>query len=240
MAIAAGLVVLFAATETRPVFISQTPIAQRLLKRAPVDSTFARAPWLRSPAVWALSTPQFLKDREAFAHDLLKTGRMDQQRASELADVAVREAYKRKVPPALVLGVMLVENDAFKTNAKSRVGAVGLMQVHPRPWRPALSQIFGSDVKTDSVNLKYGIYILGHLAKKAADEADAERGWRGALLRYNGCSEGTNTPDCHHYPEWVKRRVERQAKSLCGGRSFGECVATPLWIAKRPDNGSGD
>ena len=51
------------------------------------------------PAEVALATPQFLLDRELFAMDLLRTGKVTQKRARSLADVAVREAYTRKVPP---------------------------------------------------------------------------------------------------------------------------------------------
>ena len=36
-------------------------------------------------------------------------------RAGRLADVAVREAYRRQVPPALVFGVLLTENTELKT-----------------------------------------------------------------------------------------------------------------------------
>src|SRR6202008_2003290 len=107
-----------------------------------------------------------------------------------LADVAVREAYPRRVPPALVLGVMLTENDELKSSAQSSVGAVGLMQVHPRPWR-GLSRKFGADVHADSTNLKYGVFILGWVAGKAAKLADdQDQAWRKALLRYNGCVRG--------------------------------------------------
>ena len=44
------------------------------------------------------------------------------ERAWQLADVAVREAYTRRVPPALVLGVMMTENDELKSTARSSVG----------------------------------------------------------------------------------------------------------------------
>ncbi|HEY9225968.1 MAG TPA: transglycosylase SLT domain-containing protein, partial [Gemmatimonadaceae bacterium] len=110
---------------------------------------------MHSPAEVALRTPQFLLDRELFTMDLIRTGKVNQQRARALADVAVREAYTRQVPPALVLGVMLTENDELKSSARSSVGAIGLMQVHPKPWR-SLGRKFGTNVHTDSTNLKYG------------------------------------------------------------------------------------
>jgi hypothetical protein len=55
-----------------------------------------------------------------------------------------------------------------------------------------------------------------------------------ALLRYNGCVNGTNTRDCHRYPEKVRREVQRSARTICGGRDFDRCVVTPLRLGVRP------
>jgi soluble lytic murein transglycosylase-like protein len=180
----------------------------------------------------ALKTPAFLLDRELFAMDLLRTGKVNRERAQSLADVAVREAYTRRIPPALVLGVMLTENDELKSSARSRVGAVGLMQVSPEPWR-GLGRMFGTNVHTDSTNLKYGIYILGWVAEKAASIVDDRNdAWRKALLRYNGCVKGTNTKDCRGYPDEVRRQVQSAARSSCRGADFAHCVVEPMWLAR--------
>jgi hypothetical protein len=56
---------------------------------------------------------------------------------------------------------------------------------------------------------------------------------RRALLGYNGCVSGTNTPDCRAYPEKVRRRVNQSARTICSGRDFHECVALPLWASLR-------
>ena len=182
----------------------------------------------------ALSTPQFLLDRELFAMDLLRTGHVSRLRARSLADVAVREAYTRKIPPALVLGVMLTENDELKSSARSSVGAVGLMQVYPKHWRGALTRKFGANIHADSTNLKYGIFILGWVTGKAtALVTHRDDAWRTALLRYNGCVRGTNTPDCHAYPDVVRRQVQLAAKATCRGADFDQCVAQPMWLARR-------
>jgi len=236
LGIAAGSLVAIAAavTITRPYYMtSREPIAEALIEHRYVDTAKDRSPWLTGTAEAALATPQFLLDRELFAMDLLRTGKLNQKRARSLADVAVREAYTRKVPPALVLGVMLTENDELKSSARSNVGAVGLMQVHPRPWR-GLSRKFGSNIRTDSTNLKYGIFILGWVAEKAsAIVADQDAAWRKALLRYNGCVRGTNTRGCGSYPDVVRREVERSARSSCRGENFDSCVAEPMWLARR-------
>lgn len=227
-----AVVLIGALAATQPIYLARAAVIRALFAHEYIDSTTIRAPWLVSSSAVALRTPQFLADRQAFVDDLLRTGKVHSERAWQIADVAVREAYTRRVPPALVLGVMLTENDEFKSTARSSVGAVGLMQVYPRPWR-GLGRLFGTNLKADSTNLKYGIFILGFLADMSGRDADRETGWRSALLRYNGCLHGTNTPDCHSYPDVVKRNVLSGARYSCGGRDFVACVSHPLWLATR-------
>ena len=160
----------------RPFYVGREPIGAQLIEhrvRGLVRSS-AR-PGCTGPAEVALKTPRFLLDRELFAMDLLRTGHVTVQRAWALADVAVREAYTRRIPPALVLGVMLTENDELKSSAKSRVGAIGLMQVYPKHWAGALGRKFGTNIHTDSTNLKYGIFILGWVTERAVDRGRGSR-----------------------------------------------------------------
>jgi hypothetical protein len=233
LAVAAACTVGFTAARVRPVFLGRAPVAGRVLAAAYIDSSTLRAPWLTLPEPLAMRHPQFLRDVRAFATDLRRTGRLGQARADSIAQVAVREAYHRRIPPALVLGVMLTENDEFKPNAQSKVGALGLMQIMPRLWTPNLGPILGRDLKNDETNLRYGVYILKHFAKRTADTLDATGVTRKALLGYNGCVNGTNTPDCRAYPEKVRRHVDESGKTICSGRSFHECVALPLWASLR-------
>jgi hypothetical protein len=227
----AGLVV-FTATHVHPVFLDRAIGARVHLANVTSDELALKlSPWTRLPFHEALETPTFLHDRSAFAIDLLGTGKLGFVRALSLADVAVREAYRRRVPPALVLGVLLTENDELKSTARSRQGAIGLMQIHPGPWRPALGDLFGRNLRNDTTNLRYGIYILSHFAKRAAEQQDTS--WRVALLRYNGCSRGTFTHDCRTYPEVVRREVQRSARTICAGRDFEGCVVTPLRLGMR-------
>ena len=212
---------------TRPYYVSREPIAEQLIEHRYVESPEDPTPWLGGTTEAALATPQFLLDRELFAMDLLRTGKLNRIRARALADVAVREAYTRKVPPALVLGVMLTENDELKSSARSNVGAVGLMQVYPKVWLKALSKKFGSDLASDSTNLKYGIFILKQYVKSdsgAVTSSDATKG----LLRYNGCVHGTNTPNCKTYPSKVTKYVEQAGNAICGDKSFVDCIAKPF------------
>jgi soluble lytic murein transglycosylase-like protein len=232
-AAAAAGTVWFTATRTQPVFLGQAPVAGRVLAAAYLDSSTVRAPWLSLPEPMAMRHPQFLRDVSAFSADLRRTGQLEPARADSIARIAVREAYHRRIPPALVLGVMLTENDGFKRNARSNVGALGLMQVMPRVWTPNLGPILGRNLKDDETNLRYGVYILKHFAKRTADTLDARDVTRIALLGYNGCVRGSNTPNCRAYPERVRQHVDESAQTICSGRDFHECVALPLWAALR-------
>jgi soluble lytic murein transglycosylase-like protein len=223
----------FTASQVHPVFLGQAPVAGRVLAAAYLDSASLRAPWLSLPEQLAMQHPQFQKDVKAFAADLRATGKLDGDRADSIARVAVREAYHRRIPPALVLGVMLTENDAFKSRARSNVGAQGLMQIMPRLWTPNLGSILGKNLRDDETNVRYGVYILKHFARRTADTLDAGDVTRVALLNYNGCVTGSNTRDCRAYPNKVQRHVEKSARETCFGRPFHECVALPLWAALR-------
>jgi hypothetical protein len=118
----------------------------------------------------------------AFERDLAATGRVAPERARSLASVAVRQARAHRIPPALLLGVLLVENEPLDSRAVSSAGARGLMQVHPL-WRPVLGPRYGFDLADDSTNLAMGAHILAGLLWRARSVDDVERG----LLRYNGC-----------------------------------------------------
>jgi hypothetical protein len=243
LAVGSAAAIVVAVGVSRPYYVSRQPLGEQLIAHRYVDTTELHAPWLHASAEVSLKTPQFLLDRELFAMDLLRTGHVNQARARALADVAVREAYTRKIPPALVLGVMLTENDELKSSAQSRVGAIGLMQVYPKHWRGALGRKFGTNIHADSTNLKYGIFILGWVAGKAAAVGDdRDDAWRTALLRYNGCVTGRNTHDCFSYPDVVRRQVQAAAKSTCRGADFDACVVQPMWLARhdvvRDDAGS--
>ena len=232
----ASATIVFTALRVRPIFLDRSLGVRLAIPAATADEkAMLLAPWSRLPFDEALGTSTFLRDRSAFALDLVGTGKVGLPRALSLADVAVREAYRRQVPPALVLGVLLTENDQLKSTARSRQGAIGLMQIHPGPWRSALGDLFGRNLRNDTTNLRYGIYILSHFAKRSAQQIqdDTAASWRTALLRYNGCVRGTNTRDCFRYPDVVRREVQRSARTSCGNRDFDRCVVTPLRLGAR-------
>jgi soluble lytic murein transglycosylase-like protein len=229
--VAAVIALVVVVPRVKPIYL-QRSIGERMAVPAATDDERAMRlhPWSRLPFEDAVASSRFLRDRNAFAIDLVATGKVKFPRAIRLADVAVREAYRRQVPPALVLGVMLTENDELKSTARSRQGALGLMQIHPGPWRSALGPIFGRNLRNDTTNVRYGVYILSHLSRMSgADSAQ----WRTALLRYNGCVRGTNTRDCFTSPEVVRREVQRSARTTCAGASFDQCVIAPLRLGAR-------
>ena len=214
-----------------PIFANQPTVAQHLTQKVPVVAKVVLAP---APAdtdrlTRMLKSPQFETDRKAFAASLVKTGRMNQARADSISYYAVRESYRYGIPPAVVFGVMLTENALFVSSAMSNVGAVGLMQVYPKIWLKELRGKFGSDLATDSTNLKYGIYILSTYIKHSPESGGVAAGdLSQGLLRYNGCVHGSNTPNCRTYPSKVKTYVEKQGNPICGDKGFYECIARPF------------
>ena len=246
---AAGTVVITASL-VRPVFVGRTAVVQRLaeplrdddvaLVRVPLTHSLwipkdiaagARAPNAGRRPVSARRV-RFEADRRAFAQDLLATGHVGPTRAWRIADAAVRQAYAFEIPPALVLGVMLTENTTLKPSARSNVGALGLMQIMPRLWRPVLGHRYGRDLRDDATNVRYGIYILRYMHDRVPRYLGPDAGLRRALLGYNGCVRGRNTPNCHRYPDVVQRYVLRNAKATCRGQSFRDCVVMPLYRSR--------
>jgi len=214
---------------TNPIFANQPQVVASLTKDAPVTKAVldTMAPIRDTLRAAIVASPEFERDRKAFAADLVATGHMDPSRADTVAYYAVREAYLRGIPPAVVFGVMLTENSRFVSKALSNVGAVGLMQVYPKVWLKALQEKFGADLATDSTNLKYGVYILSTYIKTDKGAASAGAVNKG-LLHYNGCVKGTNTPQCHNYPSKVAGYVKNQGGSICGNKSFYDCIAKPF------------
>lgn len=116
---------------------------------------------------------------------------------TRIAIALVREGRRAGVDPRLLLAVLLVENPWLELAARSPVGAVGLMQV--MPFHAGDWQCEGDDLTDLDINICHGAQILAAALRSTHGNLDA------ALLRYNGCVHGTNTPNCHLYPYWVLR-----------------------------------
>ena len=233
----------YATTIVKPIYAGRAPVIGEVIRGVANQPELPPVPApqkLSGPladSVRAIeASPEFVDQRRRFAADLVATGRMSQARADSIAHYAVREAFLRGVPPAVIFGVMLTENAQFISRARSNVGAVGLMQVYPKYWFKQLSKQFGDpNIEADSTNLRYGVFILEHYlkprGKKATGEhviATAPGSLMKGLLRYNGCVRGTNTPRCHTYPNKVQRFVEQDAQALCGDQTFYQCIAQPF------------
>jgi soluble lytic murein transglycosylase-like protein len=235
----------YTASVMKPVYAGRAPVVGEVI-RAVAPPTQAPAPTptpiepgspLADSVARIEASPDFADQKRRFASDLVRTGRMSQERADSIAHYAVREAFLRGVPPAVIFGVMLTENARFISHAQSNVGAVGLMQVYPKYWLKDLSKKFKDpNIATDSTNLRYGVFILEHYLKPRSKKAQSNQHviatqpgvLMKGLLRYNGCVRGTNTPRCHTYPNKVQKFVERDAQALCGDKNFYQCIAQPF------------
>ena len=109
----------------------------------------------------------------------------------------VREGRREGIDPRLLAAMVLVENPWLDPFAQSPVGAVGLMQV--MPFHAGSWGCGRTDLTHVETNVCHGTKILAEALRRTNGDLDA------ALLRYNGCRLGTNTPDCHKYPSKVYR-----------------------------------
>jgi soluble lytic murein transglycosylase-like protein len=142
-----------------------------------------------------------IREVQPLARVLVQSYSAEPEFASRIAVGLVREGRRTGTDPRLLLAVLLVENPWLDPEVRSFVGAVGLMQV--MPFHAGEWDCSGSDLTDPDINICHGARILAHAIKRS--EGDVDR----ALLRYNGCVRGTNTPDCHRYPEWVRARMAR-------------------------------
>ncbi|MGH7449414.1 MAG: transglycosylase SLT domain-containing protein [Longimicrobiales bacterium] len=137
----------------------------------------------------------------------------DPQLVRRVAVALVREARRTQLEPRLLLAVLLVENPWINPGATSPVGAQGLMQVmpfHRGQWKPCEPRLDDIDA-----NICHGARIFAWNLKQTKGNVDK------ALLRYNGCVNGTNTPDCHQYPNHVYARAGRASVLSWRGGTMG-------------------
>lgn len=129
----------------------------------------------------------------------------DSSTAQRIAGAIVEEGKRRSLDPALLVGVLLTEDQTLDTMARSTVGARGLMQVMPMhggKWGCNSANLF--DIES---NICHGASILQDVMRNAPNT-------RIALLRYNGCVHGRNTRNCHTYPDKVLSAANRTTEQL--------------------------
>ena len=134
---------------------------------------------------------------------------VDRSQLSRIAIALIREGHANRIDPRLLVAVLLVENPWLDPDARSSVGAVGLMQV--MPFHAGNWEGCASDLEDPDTNVCHGARIFKRYLERA--DGDFDR----ALLAYNGCVRGTNTPDCHLYPSHVYSRAGRAALKVWMG-----------------------
>jgi soluble lytic murein transglycosylase-like protein len=135
----------------------------------------------------------------------------------QISRAVLREAGRQQVPPSLITAVLLTENTTLRPEAASVVGAQGLMQV--MPFHAGARLCNSVDLVNVDSNICHGTLILARNLRATRTSADA-------LLRYNGCVRGTNTPDCHRYPAIVLARASRVRAEILA-------AAAPVELAQR-------
>ena len=134
----------------------------------------------------------------------------DRALVRRISRAVAREARRQQVPPSLIAAVLVTENTTLKPGARSSVGALGLMQVMPMHAGAALCG--SSDLTDVDSNICHGTLILARNLRRTHTTT-------AALLRYNGCVRGTNTPDCHRYPSKVLARAGKVREQILSSTS---------------------
>ncbi len=123
----------------------------------------------------------------------------------QVTRAVLREAERQEVAPSLIAAVLVTENTTLKPAARSSVGAKGLMQV--MPMHAGKLGCDSADLVNVDSNICHGTRILARNLRRTKSPSTA-------LLRYNGCVRGTNTPDCHRYPGRVLARAGRLRQEI--------------------------
>jgi soluble lytic murein transglycosylase-like protein len=139
---------------------------------------------------------------------VLRLHTRDAAHAERVARALVYEGGRRNIDPALLIGVLLTEEATLNPQARSSVGARGLMQV--MPFHSGKYGCSSPDLFNVEANICHGVAILSEYMGRSQN---IER----ALLRYNGCVRGTNTPNCHTYPDKVFRYSRQAAAQMLRG-----------------------
>ena len=181
------------------------PDPDRVVRDLPDDVLAAELADLESRVervngAWARVSDYYRSEVAPIRRVLLRY-RNDPALAERVAVALVREANQVGLEPRLLLAVLLVENPWLDPEIRSSVGAVGLMQVMPlhRGAWPSCEP----DLEDVDANICHGARIFAHYFQRSG--RNVER----ALLAYNGCVRGTNTPNCHQYPYHVFARAGR-------------------------------
>jgi soluble lytic murein transglycosylase-like protein len=164
---------------------------------------------LRLPA--ALVAAERPDDRVQRVARVLRNYTKDSVHAERVAKAIIYEGGRKNIDPALLIGVLLTEDVTLTPTSRSFVGARGLMQV--MPFHAPYYRRYGCsspDLFNVEANICHGVAIL---AEYMGRTKTVEK----ALLRYNGCVRGANTPNCFTYPNKVLRYSRQAAAQMLAG-----------------------
>lgn len=191
---------------------------------APPEAPEAPAPVERGPDIGAMEAQiavmaRGLRMADSFyvrqvepVERILRPFHRDPDWVRRIAIALVREGRRADMDPRVLASVVLVENPWLDADIRSPVGAVGIMQVmpfHAGQWDGCSN----ADLEDVDANICHGARIFKSYLRRHGGDMDR------ALLAYNGCVRGTNTPDCHKYPSHVYSRAGRAALKVWMGVS---------------------
>ncbi len=116
--------------------------------------------------------------RESLAYALYKVARIPEDRARVIVGLVLQETQQHTdLDPLLVLGLIVAESLA-NPQAKSRVGARGLMQIMPATGRFIAHHLNEEWAGTQSLyemerNVRYGVWYLNHLQELFPEDEQA-------------------------------------------------------------------
>jgi soluble lytic murein transglycosylase-like protein len=200
---------LLAALEFTPSGAVETPpLSALVVAGAPTAAPALRpAPVAHSRAVDSAVLERDVVSRYSYRPLALLLGRRTKNPAiaTRIARAIVKEAATLKVAPSLLTGVLLTENARLETARVSSQGAIGLMQV--MHFHAGEFDCESSDLRDVESNICHGARVFGRYLQRTGNV-------HRALLRYNGCVTGANTPNCYRYPSKVFRAAREVRRDL--------------------------
>jgi peptidoglycan lytic transglycosylase len=142
-------------------------------------------------------------------------------------DAVVRGHARNYHLDAALLAAVIDEESKFNTDAKSRTGALGLMQLQPQTAkgiaiRTGGSKFVVSDLYDPELNVRYGAWYLRNLLDKYGDERTALAAYNAGqenVDRWRAAHEGVQFPETRAYVdrvEWLKKIYRRAYASRLG------------------------
>jgi len=130
--------------------------------------------------------------------------------------------------PAL-LAAVIEEESKFHADAKSRAGAIGLMQLQPATakgiaLRTGGSKFVLSDLYNPEINVRYGAWYLHHLLQKYGDERTALAAYNAGqrnVDRWRARGEGVQFAETRAYVDKVERLKDIYRRSYANELGLG-------------------